>query len=361
MPPRRTTPKARGAAEPKRVPQQQQNTRQVATPALSMAAAAKLLAAPPKPKPKTIAPNNASFEVVSPHLEDHCALLRVLASVFGTELAHPDYLERLQRIKQLFYERDFLGIFGDPALVATYSARYISGRALAYLDLVRDVPAIAAALDACRTHPVVSIGGGAGSELAAFGFFWRTRRLGAEGESNDPLQMLSIDIGDFSDVLERLQTALGPPSPTAPEEGQGRVVVSHRFMQADVLQPDALASLAPALTAAPLVTLFFTLNELFVQSRAGALQFVTKLTRTMRPGAILWVCDSAGSFSDIQIGSREYKITVFLDMLPGLERVAGDDARWWRVADGEAAEYPVRIENMRFFYRAYRIKATIRE
>ncbi|KKA17516.1 hypothetical protein T310_8544 [Rasamsonia emersonii CBS 393.64] len=53
-----------------------------------------------------------------------------------------------------------------------------------------------------------------------------------------------------------------------------------------------------------LITLMFTLNELFATSMAKTTQFLLRLTDLAAPGTILLVVDSPGSYSTLTLGKK---------------------------------------------------------
>ncbi|KAJ3369872.1 hypothetical protein GGF31_004946 [Allomyces arbusculus] len=275
----------------------------------------------------------------------HQLALDLLAQAFSADLRDSQFHAKLQHIKGLFYKRQFLEIFnGDPTLLPIYSARYIPYRTLAYLELIyRVAPLRTAIADAPRPHAVL-LGGGAGSELAAI-LHSRTQYENDHGKNQQRhLTVTTVDIGDYSSVLLRIEAAFVPTPSTT---------YSSSFSVGNLLDP----TFPLPVTDATVVTLFFTLNELFAQSKAGAMAFLQRLIAALPRDAILVVADSAGSFSDLTIGSREYKITVLLDMMRGLRRVAGADSLWFRFIP--ELRYPHKLENMRYFWRVYAVDQTV--
>ncbi|KAJ2701473.1 hypothetical protein H4R19_005411, partial [Coemansia spiralis] len=63
------------------------------------------------------------------------SILSVLRIACAEVFQQPDLGDRLQRIKQKFYVRDFDGIFLDPANLPAYTAQYAPRRALCYYEL----------------------------------------------------------------------------------------------------------------------------------------------------------------------------------------------------------------------------------
>jgi 25S rRNA (uracil2843-N3)-methyltransferase len=146
-------------------------------------------------------------------------------------------------------------------------------------------------------------------------------------------------------------TSDAPPSTGRPEDEP-----SHR--------PVDISSI---LTAKPptLITLLFTLTELFSQSRPATLRFLHLITAHVPPGTLLLVADSASDISEFAIGSagRKWPVWMILDMAlttrqegkgAEWEKVRGEDSRWYRLPEGVGAGWPVKLENTRYWYRLYR-------
>lgn len=117
-----------------------------------------------------------------------------------------------------------------------------------------------------------------------------------------------------------------------------------------------------------LVTLMFTLNELFSTSMAKATGFLLRMTDSLQPGAVLLVVDSPGSYSTLRLGKggeqeRRYPMKFLLDhtllsVARGKwERVFAQESRWWR-RDAARLRYDVGpgagLEDMRFQIHVYR-------
>ena len=52
-------------------------------------------------------------------------------------------------------------------------------------------------------------------------------------------------------------------------------------------------------------TMMFVLNELFQENKRATMSFLDRLISAMRPGAFLLVADSAGDFSQLEIGKKQ--------------------------------------------------------
>lgn len=337
----------------------------------------------PKYKPSVKAPPPPRATAESQEILDH------FHSAFST-LFTPRLSSILQSVKAHLFKRDFLLAFGSQENLEAYVVRWSPSRALAYREVfleicqeVRDV----FDLNAKRTEPVevVCIGGGAGAEAVAIAAVVRSllRNNTAEGNSTDvgleeavssleiasppttdakaseptpnpqSLHLTAIDIADWAPILTTLTATLTtPPSPHHPAFISPSIfsVTSYHH---DILTPPT-APLIPPSTS--LITLLFTTNELYTQSRAATTQFLLSLKEQTRAGCLLLVLESAGSYSTIQVNGKTFPMGMLLDhtLLGGdvWEKLVGEDAKWYRLPEG--LRYPIELENMRYFVRVYR-------
>ncbi|PWY81167.1 hypothetical protein BO83DRAFT_354236 [Aspergillus eucalypticola CBS 122712] len=288
-----------------------------------------------------------------------------------------------------------------------------------------------AAAAAASTKSVVCIGGGAGAEIVALAAAWRDFLDGAElpsssaseeGQIADAVKAVSlddekeeeekqltststsatatstypglsvtaVDIADWSKVVERLSTAIRSPTVTGSKSHPAPLLPSSgdeekkktpgfnvQFEKLDVLSAgekelQVLFSRQGAESCSTvLVTLMFTLNELFSTSMAKATGFLLRMTDMLRPGTVLLVVDSPGSYSTLKLGKggdgevreRQYPMKFLLDhtllsVAEGKwERLLSQDSRWWR-RDAARLRYDVGegagLEDMRFQVHVYR-------
>ncbi|PYH30251.1 25S rRNA (uracil2843-N3)-methyltransferase [Aspergillus neoniger CBS 115656] len=241
-----------------------------------------------------------------------------------------------------------------------------------------------AAAAAASTKNVVCIGGGAGAEIVALAAAWRDFLDGAElrssssasdegqiadavkavslddGKKEEEQQLTStstsatatstypglsvtaVDIADWSKVVERLSTAIrsltvtgskSHPAPLLPssrdEENKKTPGFNVQFEKLDVLSAgekelQGLFSQQGAESCSTaLVTLMFTLNELFSTSMAKATGFLLRMTDLLRPGTVLLVLGKGG---DGEVRERQYPMKFLLDHT--LLSVA--EGKWWR-------------------------------
>ncbi|RJE17573.1 hypothetical protein PHISCL_10088, partial [Aspergillus sclerotialis] len=228
-------------------------------------------------------------------------------------------------------------------------------------------------------------------------------------EERPNIDITAVDIADWSSVVERLSAAIHSsdvpalrscPAPLLPgsngegqRRGGGKFNVD--FKRADVLNlsDEEFRALFPGNqtggTNTPqstvLVTLMFTLNELFSTSMAKATAFLLRLTDSLQSGTILLVVDSPGSYSTLKLGGqgsskgkaqedassaeqprkqeRQYPMKFLLDhtllsVAKGKwEKVFSQDSRWWR-REAARLSYDVGegagLEDMRFQLHIYR-------
>ncbi|KAJ5676923.1 uncharacterized protein N7477_002556 [Penicillium maclennaniae] len=325
----------------------------------------------------------------------------------ATEGAQLDTKSLVQTIKTHLYQRDFDSAFteADDSLLRVYALRWSAARALGYAGIFKAVLRYMRAEQGLTANTrVVSIGGGAGAEIVALGAVWRDLHDGVEGlgdrlekvslkssdETEPPkpasLDVVAVDIADWSSVIDRLQKTMGSsnvPTPrsskhqpplTGSNASEGGLSVS--FLRTDVLtisEPelkDVLHGTATATTPPSLlVTLMFTLNELFSTSMAKTTGLLLRMTELLPPGAVLLVVDSPGSYSSLKLGKdgvaqeRNYPMKFLLDhtllsVAEGKwERVLSQDSRWWR-RDTTRLRYEVGegagLEDMRYQVHLYK-------
>lgn len=350
-----------------------------------------------------------------------------------TSPAQLDTKSLVQTIKSHLYQRDFDSAFtdADEALLRVYSLRWSAARALGYVGIFKAVLGwMRAENDGdgdgdgdgarwARVNPttrIVCIGGGAGAEVVALAAVWRDLDAGVEGmeegvagvsledegmnreagddgpveagSSTSPgLDVATVDIADWSGVVERLSrtvTSADVPTPITskhqPPLVSGTNGLNVSFHRTDVLSTpepalkDVLLGTSNTSTSPPslLVTLMFTLNELFSTSMAKTTGLLLQMTEILPPGATLLVVDSPGSYSTLKLGKgkdgaaaqeRKYPMKFLLDhtllsVAEGKwERVLTQDSRWWR-RDAARLKYEVGdgagLEDMRFQVHLYR-------
>jgi len=354
----------------------------------------------------------------------------------------------LQKVKGHLYERDFAAAFGKEEYLQAYAVRWSASRALGYVRILQNTLEVLdqGSDEACiqntgginaaprnssnRSSKIICIGGGAGAELVALAgvnhlvqqALISNNSAGLQKESSDggqqttessSLDIVLVDIADWSGVTKSLHNAITTPPPlsefaSASARAASKPLISPSsplsiaFKQQDVLSPDFhIATLLPQddldYQAPILATLMFTLNELYSTSVSSTQRFLLDLTAALSPGALLLVIDSPGSYSTVQVGQSEKKYPmswllehVLLTTAPAAastkrllaassantgsddlaektendkprrqehppvwEKVISEDSKWNRLPDG-CLKYPIELENMRFQMHLYR-------
>ncbi|KAG3182325.1 hypothetical protein PC129_g25369, partial [Phytophthora cactorum] len=136
-------------------------------------------------------------------------------------------------------------------------------------------------------------------------------------------------------------------------------------------QQDVLALDAPALAAVVgdrpvVVTLMFTLNELYTRGGiANTTKLLKNLGEVLAHGSLVLVVDSPGSYSETALGKekKRYPMQWLLDhtLLETTEKqgyswdkLESDESVWFRLPD--VLNYPIPLENMRYQLHLYRLE-----
>jgi 25S rRNA (uracil2843-N3)-methyltransferase len=311
-------------------------------------------------------------------------VLDIFRHAFSETLTSSTLTTTLQSVKQALYDRDFGRAFGDPEHLEVYAARWSPTRALCYasvlerisehLELLSDGDEAEMAPTADLQNPqhlkILSIGGGA-AELVALGAFLNENPSSLSGS------ITLVDSGPWETIVTKLTTTLTTPPPLSKYASEAAKLsnaamvepsrLTTTFNQQDVLtfNNDSFPSLLG--TAPLLVTILFTLNELFATSGIGKpTTFLLNLTATIPHGSLLLVVDSPGSYSETTVGkeAKRYPMHWLLDeillrtkpeSLNGRRwvKIESHESVWFRLAS-EGLDYPITLENMRYQMHLYR-------
>lgn len=355
------------------------------------------------------APDNSSQEfAISLSLQQE--LLNVFKEAFGTLIISNDLQKVIQDIKNALYERDFMRAFGMPCNLEAYTIRWSPSRALCYQAILGDLRKyFTDVFSCCNLEPsgnfinktlscqdlpeVICFGGGAAEVIAFAGFVRHYKydcrennaNIGSDKidestsrltlfRSNSTLKICLVDCAHWQDVVEKLNQGL----------------INTKSRNPDVIDPDLTALLRPSdihvncirediLSMSysqllnivgqkiVLVTLFFTLNELYNFSVSKTTAFFLRLTDALKTGSILLIVDSPGSYSETTIGSqaKRYPIHWLLDycLLSEVSKASSDlsgkwvkliteESKWFRIP--RALNYPLKLENMRYQIHLFR-------
>lgn len=288
----------------------------------------------------------------------------------------------LQEVKGHLYNRDFAAAFGQDDYLRVYASRWSPSRALGYLQILADVQELISDIfeslvsSGERPYKSVCLGGGAGAEAVAFGA-WMHLRHQQEASDLQNIKAEFVDVAAWQNVVTSLHQAVTTPqelskyaSATAKEVNvpltPANTYVAD-FHQIDVLALDK-SQWQERLQDVDLVTLMFTLNELYSTSMAKTQKMLSHIAECLPHGAHLLVVDSPGSYSTVSINGAEkkYPMQWLLDYtLIGSpqqredengpakwEKLVSDESKWFRLPEG--LQYPIELENMRYQIHLYR-------
>ncbi|SCU79125.1 LAME_0A07338g1_1 [Lachancea meyersii CBS 8951] len=269
----------------------------------------------------------------------------------------------IQNVKTELYNRNYAAAFDTAEKRIAYCCRWSSSRAIAYSSLFCHLQAVRELIQECPDCEILSIGGGAGGELVSiasifapsidFNAKYSTKETDAESRS---LKVRVVDLANWTAEVEKLTESI-----------QKSWLFDHaadlkiQFLNTDILKATSQDLNLPSLN---LITLLFTTNELFMAEKAATIRFFQKLNQDCHSGCHLLIVESAGSYSHITVGSKKFPIQFLIDTLllgkrgqestGAWDLVQEHDSLWYRAKD--EVDYPLKIENMRFFYRLYRKK-----
>ncbi|KAH8591330.1 hypothetical protein B0O99DRAFT_632472 [Bisporella sp. PMI_857] len=271
-------------------------------------------------------------------------LQQLLLNIFRTTFPisqDPEALKPvLQEIKSALFERDFERAFGKEEWLEAYAVRWSPSRVLGYANLLASV------MEEVREERwvrgfigkdggglikrtrVVCIGGGA-AEVAAFGGlvrFLKPQSCGVPEDLRNSVEKLQIedyetestvldlhlvDSAPWGNVVSKLHRGLETPPPLSKyASASARAsnasflkpgAVSLEFTQADTLKLDTERLTSIIGDGPVMITLFFTLNELYTTNVIATTKFLLDLSITCRKDSLLCVIDSAGSYSEVAI------------------------------------------------------------
>ena len=315
----------------------------------------------------------------------------------------------MQEVKGHLYRRDFEAAFGRDEYLQAYAVRWSSSRALGYARLLDGVfkdyfDRKTSRGDSTEPLRITCLGGGAGAELVALAGAIKLRLepnptadaadaladVSLDEPGNAPgrrIEASFVDIADWGSIINHLYqgTTTAPPMSayaSAALQASNRALIPISSFDASFQQQDVLSLSADELCAIVsgrhLVTIFFTLNELYTTSMSKARAFLLKLTQVVDPGTYLLVVDSAGSYSTVSLNGQEKKYPMhwLLDHAllkpvpiqknmegsgatrnkrsegkPSWEKLREKESEWFRIPEG--LKYPLDLENMRYQLHLY--------
>ncbi|KAL4934145.1 25S rRNA (uracil2843-N3)-methyltransferase [Aspergillus undulatus] len=225
----------------------------------------------------------------------------------------------------------------------------------------------------------------------------RQKESFSASSSSASLSITAVDIADWTAVVKRLSSTIqstevpgsrshsAPLLPSTGSQNADADAAPKRSFNVDFKRLDVLSLTDQDLNSlfrstkypsthsqpqASLVSLMFTLNELFSTSMAKATSFLLRTTDALSRGTFLLVVDSPGSYSTLKLKKesgttqeRQYPMKFLLDhallsVAKGKwEKIYEQDSRWWR-RDAARLVYDVGegagLEDMRFQIHVYR-------
>lgn len=250
---------------------------------------------------------------------------------------------------------------------------------------------------------IICFGAGGGAELVALAGYLKVlngrglanqtgvqgSQVGSDESSCKSFHVTLVDLADWSSITQKLISGITMPPVLSQYASQEAKAASHplidpngfsaEFGQRDLLNVD-VDDMAAVLNGATLVTLMFTLNELYSTSMSQTTNLLLSLTYLLSPGALLLVVDSPGSYSTVNVGKsstagdgsnaeKNYPMQWLLDhtLLDAAslsssknssgqnqqwEKIESHDSKWFRLPDD--LNYPIDLEDMRYQLHLYR-------
>lgn len=269
-----------------------------------------------------------------------------------------------------------------------------------------------ASLERSPRRRIVALGAGGGAEVVALAGYLRyfnevkasasgpEAPVAQENEEHARIRLdcTCIDAADWSSNLHKLHTLLSTPPPISQYASKERQLSNRAliepsdlaltYVQHDLVQPLG-ESIDMHFRGADLVTIFFTLNELYSTSIGLTTKLLLSLTASVLPGTLLAVIDSPGSYSTINVGNpdkgsgntasskpdssgspgkeKRYPMHWLLDhtlleqankdamgnsSTRQWEKIKSQDSQWFRLPS--QLRYPLPLEDMRYQSHVYR-------
>ncbi|KAI9803065.1 MAG: hypothetical protein M1833_001135 [Piccolia ochrophora] len=320
--------------------------------------------------------------------------LDIFKNAFSTHF-NESLKEVIQEVKGRLYELDWDTAFGNERYLEAYALRWSPSRALHYIELFRrlsqhvdqkSLSRMPLRLNGRTTsfvYNVTCFGGGAGAEIVGLAGMMNCFRRSEDSLGKNQIDRCAIklvDRADWSNVVQALERSLVNPPPLSNYASTAAKAKNTAFIPRDTFelsfhQQNLLdlspTQLKPLLDNVDLVTLMFTLNELYTDSVPRTTELLLTLNTIMKKGALLLVVGSADDqrCSTVSIGKNKkpYPVQWLLDHtlretaqnvssngeIGKWQQVTGYDSQWLRLSS--ELMYPIALEDMRHQMRLYRL------
>ncbi|TIB73784.1 hypothetical protein E3Q18_01773 [Wallemia mellicola] len=224
-----------------------------------------------------------------------------------------------KQLKRELYNKNYIDAFNEEEFLEAYLARYVPSRSIIYYRMFKE-------MNIKDNAKIISIGGGAGSEMAGLQHYL---------EDNDikGVKLDILDIGKWDRVIDKLGTTF-------------RESLAVDFYNKDVLSDEI------DYTGYNMVTLFFTISELLIQSKKMTFKLLDNLNSC--PVGTEFVVIESCALSNVMINNKEYSIKFLLDynLNKKWQLINYTPSRWFRLE--EDYKYPIKLENSRCFICIYK-------
>ncbi|OWB54473.1 transferase activity protein [[Candida] boidinii] len=315
--------------------------------------------------------------------------INVLEDLEGQEFDDVPFsglLKSIQQVKTDLFNREYLKAWDSDEKREAYAIRWSSSRALAYGCLLAEQRDIRNCLfekqhdyvededeDEDKSNNTINqhvknilcIGAGAGGEVIGLSSmiskFLQKQEISELRANERIFKVHAVDIANWRNIINDIDTYVNDNWIKPNNINTAVNKVELKFDNKDVLK---MSHEELNLKSLNLITSMFTTNELISESKLETIKFLKTLSTYCSKNCLFLIVESAGSYSNVSIGSKQFPVFFLIDMIlcgkrgdegsGAWEIVDENDTIWYRV--NKDIDYILKLENMRFFYRLYRKK-----
>lgn len=315
--------------------------------------------------------------------------INVLEDLEGQEVDDVPFsglLKSIQQVKTDLFNREYLKAWDSDEKREAYAIRWSSSRALAYGCLLAEQRDIRNCLfekqhdyvededeDEDKSNNTINqhvknilcIGAGAGGEVIGLSSmiskFLQKQEISELRANERFFKVHAVDIANWGNIINDIDTYVNDNWIKPNNINTAVNKVELKFDNKDVLK---MSHEELNLKNLNLITSMFTTNELISESKLETIKFLKTLSTYCSKNCLFLIVESAGSYSNVSIGSKQFPVFFLIDMIlcgkrgdessGAWEIVDENDSIWYRV--NKDIDYILKLENMRFFYRLYRKK-----